>query len=207
MVYRRHFIGLLLRLIVILGVMVCVPLCISLAETGQLIFTLLVIGLILVALVLELYFFMNRTLRELTQFLEHIRNRDFSLRFNEKESKGDRKNLYRTFNEVLEIYREIRIEREVHFRFLEHMLELIEVGIIVFDQDGGVVLWNTAATSLTGTSRLGSWDQLVRKNEEFALQVGSIRESGCFLSRQIMDHPAGWWSRFPGPGCWRKAIH
>jgi len=166
---------------VILGVMVCVPLCISLVEPGQLIFTLLVIGLMLGALVLELYFYMNRTLRELTQFLEHIRNRDFNLRFNEKESRGDRKNLYRTFNEVLEVYREIRIEREVHFRFLEHMVELIEVGIIVFEQDGGVVLWNTAATNLTGIPALGSWDQMVRKNEEFALQVGSINESGRML--------------------------
>jgi nitrogen fixation/metabolism regulation signal transduction histidine kinase len=191
MVYRRHFIGMILRLFVILGVMVCVPLCISLVEPGQLIFTLLVIGLMLVALVLELYFYMNRTLRELTQFLEHIRNRDFNLRFNEKESRGDRKDLYRTFNEVLEVYREIRIEREVHFRFLEHMVELIEVGIIVFDQDGRVVLWNTAATNLTGIPALGSWDQLVRKNEEFALQVGSIHESGRMLLEPLKHGSSG----------------
>jgi nitrogen fixation/metabolism regulation signal transduction histidine kinase len=142
------------------------------------VFTLLVIGLVLVALVLELYYFMNRTLRELTQFLENIRNRDFNLRFNEKESKGIRKNLYRTFNEVLDVYREIRIEREIHFRFLEHMIELIEVGIIVFDQEGEVVLWNTSATNLTGIPTLKSWDQMVRKNEEFAAKVGNIYESG-----------------------------
>lgn len=191
MAYRRYFIGLILRLLVILGVMVCVPLCISLAEPGQLIFTLLVIGLILVALVLELYFYMNRTLRELTQFLEHIRNRDFNLRFNEKESRGDRKNLYRTFNDVLEVYREIRIEREVHFRFLEHMVELIEVGIIVFDQDGRVVLWNTAATNLTGIPASGSWDQLVRKNAEFALQVGTIQESGRMLLEPLKQGSSG----------------
>jgi two-component system nitrogen regulation sensor histidine kinase NtrY len=181
MVYRRHYLWLIVRLLIILGIMMCVPLCISLVEPGQLVFTLLVIGLSLVAFVLELYFFMNRTLRELTQFLEHIRNRDFNLRFNENESRGNRKNLYRTFNQVLEVYREIRIEREVHFRFLEHMLELIEVGIIVFDQEGGVVLWNTAATNLTGVSALESWDQLVRKNEEFAAQVGTIHESGRML--------------------------
>lgn len=155
----------------------CVPLCISLMEPGQLIFTLLVVGLLLIALTLELYYFLNRTLRELTQFLEHIRNRDFNLRFNEQESKGVRKNLYRTFNEVLEVYREIRIEREVHFRFLEHMIELIEVGIIVFDNDEGVVLWNTAASNLTGISALKSWEQVGRKNADFAAVVGTLKES------------------------------
>ena len=181
MVYRQHFIWLIVRLLLILGVMMCVPLATSLMGSDQLFFTLLVIGIVLISLSLELYYFLNRTLRELTQFLEHIRNRDFNLHFNEKESKGVRKNLYRTFNEVLEVYREIRIEREVHFRFLEHMIELIEIGIIVFDQQGRVVLGNTAASDLTGIQTLFSWDQMAKKNADFAAEVGSIYISGRVL--------------------------
>jgi nitrogen fixation/metabolism regulation signal transduction histidine kinase len=57
------------------------------------------------------------------------------------------------------------------------MIELIEVGIIVFEQKGGVVLWNTAAANLTGISALKSWDQLVKKNAAFAAKVGTISES------------------------------
>jgi len=143
------------------------------------------IGLALIALTLELYSFLNRALRELTQFLDNIRNRDFNLRFNETESKGIQKNLYRTFNEVLEVYREIRIEREVHFRFLEHIIELIEFGIIVFDQEGRVVLSNTAASNMTGIHALRSWQQVVRKNADFASRIGSIQESGRFLYEAV----------------------
>jgi len=191
MVYKRYSIWLILRLILILGVMMCVPLCISLVEPGQLIFTLLVLGLVLIALTLELFYFLNRTLRDLTQFLEHIRNRDFNLRFNEKESKGVRKNLYRTFNEVLEVYREIRIEREIHFRFLEHMIELIEVGIIVFDKDGEVILWNTAASNLTSISTLKSWEHVGRKNADFAAVVGSLQESRRVLYEPVNSGSSG----------------
>ena len=185
MVYRQHFIGVIVRLLLILGVLMCVPLATSLVGSDQLFFTLLVIGIVLISLSLELYYFLNRTLRELTQFLDHIRNRDFNLHFNEKESKGVRKNLYRTFNEVLEVYREIRIEREVHFRFLEHMIELIEIGIIVFDQQGRVVLGNTAASELTGIQTLYSWDHIAKKNAEFAAEVGSIYNSGRTLFEPI----------------------
>jgi len=177
MAYKRHTTILLLRLLLILVLMMCIPFAAWLMEPRQLIFTYLGILIILVALVLELNTFLGRTVGEMTRFLEHIRNRDFSLRFNEEESWGNRKNLYRTFNEVLGVYRDIRIEREVQFRFLEHIVELIEIGIIVFDQSGNVVLSNTAATDYTGIPILRSWKQLSEKNPDFALSVGQIEMS------------------------------
>lgn len=181
MVYKQHSIWLIIRLFLILGIMLCIPLTISLVDPGQQFFTLLVIAFILIAQAFELYFFLNRTLRELTRFLEHIRNRDFTLRFNENETKGPRRNLYRTFNDVLEVYREIRIEREVQFRFLEHMIELIELGIIVYDEKGSVVLSNTAASNLLGIHTLLSWDQMLKRKPDFAAKVGTIYESGNVL--------------------------
>lgn len=181
MVYKRHTVHLILRLILILTVMMSIPFVGRFTEPNQLVFTYLVIAVVLAALSAELYFYLNRTIRELTNFLEHIRNRDFSLRMNEKEVKGMRKNLYRTFNEVLQTYRDIQIEKEVQFRFLEHIIELIEVGIIVFDQKGKVVLSNTAAANLTGVPVLHSWEQLEKRNPELGSSVGSIEVSSRTL--------------------------
>jgi two-component system nitrogen regulation sensor histidine kinase NtrY len=157
--------------------MMSVPIVMKFVEPGQLVFTMLVILLVLVAQTIELYYYLNRTLRELIQFLEHIKNRDFNIRFNEKDSKGARKNLYRTFNDVLEVYREIRIEKEVHFRFLEHIVELIDIGIIVFDEGNRVVMSNTAASSLTGIAMLKTWEHMVEKSPELGASVGTIGES------------------------------
>ncbi len=94
-----------------------------------------------------------------------------------REARGNRKNLYRTFNEVLDIYREIRIEKEVQFRFLEHIIELIEIGIIVFDHQGKVVLSNTAAADLTGVPAPRSWDHLIKRNPGIGASVGSLEVS------------------------------
>jgi nitrogen fixation/metabolism regulation signal transduction histidine kinase len=133
----------------------------------------------------ELVFFLNRTIRELTQFLDHIRNKDFNVRFNEQESKGSRKELHKTFNEVLQVYSDIRIEKEVHFRFLEHIIELIEIGIIVFDRDGNVVLTNTAAGNFSGVPSLRSWKQLVKRNPALSEAIGSLESSKQVLFESL----------------------
>ena len=187
MVFKRNTLLLILRLVVILGVMMCIPLVTALIDPDQLLFTFLVIGLVLVLLIVELVFFLNRTNRELTGFLENIRNRDFSIRFNEAGTRGAKKKLYRIFNEVLQIYQDIRIEKEVQFRFLDQIIELAEVGIMVLDKDSRIVLMNTAAGNLIGISNPETWGQVQKKNPDFASAVDKIKGSG----RQLFESGAG----------------
>lgn len=181
MVYKQHTFLLVLRLLLILAVMMGFPFVGRFMDPGQLVFTYLLLAIVLILLVIELYFFLNRTLRELTKFLEHIRNREFNLRFPEEKARGLRRNFFRIFNEILEVYRDIRIEKEAQFKFLEHMIELIEIGIIVFDQNGKVVLSNTAATHLISVPVLSSWEQIGKRNPGLNQTVGSIVHSGKVL--------------------------
>lgn len=188
MVYKQNTLFLVLRLIMILAVMMVIPLLTRFIDRDQLIFTYIVIALVLGILVFELVRFTNRSNRELTEFMQHILNRDFNLRFNEDQTKGARKALYRTFNEVLQTYKEIKIEKEVQFRFLEHIVELIEVGIMVLDQREKIVLINSSAEALSGVSAPGNWDQFRKRNPEFAGSVdrvkGPQRVLGEFKSRE-----------------------
>jgi nitrogen fixation/metabolism regulation signal transduction histidine kinase len=177
----RTAILMVLRLVIILVVMMGVPLATYLIEPDQLIFTYTVIALVLIILVIELGMFLNRTNRELSGFLENIRNREFSIRFNEQDVKGTRRELYRTFNEVLQVYRDIRIEKEVQFRFLEHIIELIEIGILVLDDGGKVVLMNTAAGEITGVSSPLTWEQMKRKKPDFTAVVDKLAGRGRTL--------------------------
>jgi two-component system, NtrC family, nitrogen regulation sensor histidine kinase NtrY len=168
MVYKRNTLFLVLRLLVILVVMMCIPFFTRFIERDQLIFTYIVITLILVILVLELIRFTNRSNRELTAFLQHILNRDFNIRFNVDNTRGASKELYGTFNDVLQTYKEIKIEKEVQFRFLEHIVELIEVGIMVLDQIDKVVLINSAAEALSKVTSPETWAQVMKRNPPFA---------------------------------------
>ena len=175
MAYKQNTLFLVLRLMVILAVMMTIPFLTRFIERDQLIFTYIVIALILGVLVFELIRFTNRSNRELTEFLQHILNRDFNLRFNVDEARGARKDLYRTFNDVLQTYREIKIEKEVQFRFLDHIVELIEVGIIVLDKHEKVVLMNSSAQDLTTVNSPGTWEQVRKKNRTFADAVDQVK--------------------------------
>jgi len=175
MAYKQNTLFLVLRLIVILAVMMAIPFFTRFIEKDQLIFTYIVITLILGILVFELIRFTNRSNRELTEFLQHILNRDFNIRFNEDKIRGARKELYRTFNDVLQTYKEIKIEKEVQFRFLDHIVELIEVGIIVLDQNEKVVLINSAAEILSKVTSPGTWEQIRKKNLAFTDAVDAVK--------------------------------
>jgi two-component system nitrogen regulation sensor histidine kinase NtrY len=176
--FNRYRVLLAIRLLVILGVMSCISLAGKLSNPGQLVFTYLVSILILLILVLELYHFLDMPLKEVRRFLDHIKNRDLSVRFNTDLKSRSSKELYRDFNHVLDIYQDIRIEKEAQFRFLEHIVELIEVGIIVFDAEETVVLSNTAASEYCRVPHLRSWSQVKKKRPDLAHAVGRIDKSG-----------------------------
>jgi nitrogen fixation/metabolism regulation signal transduction histidine kinase len=91
------------------------------------------------------------------------------------KTRGARKELYRTFNDVLQTYKEIKIEKEVQFRFLDHIVELIEVGIIVLDQNDKVVLINSAAEALSKVTSPGTWEQVRRKNQTFTEAIDGVK--------------------------------
>jgi nitrogen fixation/metabolism regulation signal transduction histidine kinase len=75
----------------------------------------------------------------------------------------------------MQIYKEIKIEKEVQFRFLDHIVELIEVGIMVIDQHEKVVLINSSAEALSEVSSPGTWEQVRKRNPEFADAVDSVK--------------------------------
>ena len=177
MIYKQNTLFLILRLMVILAVMMAIPFLTRFIEKDQLIFTYVVTVLILGVLIFELIRYTNRSNRELTEFLQHILNRDFNLRFNVDKARGTRKELYRTFNDVLQTYKDIKIEKEVQFRFLEHIVELIEVGIIVLDQSQKVVLINSSAEALVKVSSPGTWEQVRKKNQAFTDAVDQVKGS------------------------------
>ncbi len=175
MAYKQNTLFLVLRLMVILSVLMTIPFVTKFIERDQLIFTYIVIALVLGILVFELIRFTNRSNRELTEFLQHILNRDFNLRFNVDEARGARKDLYRNFNDVLQTYKEIKIEKEVQFRFLDHIVELIEVGIMVLDKHDRVVLINSSAEALSAVNSPETWEQVRVKNRTFTDAVDQVK--------------------------------
>ena len=77
--------------------------------------------------------------RDVEDFAEAVRYRDFSRRYN--ESKGQRNNFYREFNAISGIFNELNREKEIQQHYLTKMMELVDTGILSYDIDSKDILW------------------------------------------------------------------
>ena len=97
--------------------------------------------LISIYLLHSLFKFTTRRFTVMDDFFESIKYRDFSRRYNEESGPQDLRELYKGFNKVNELFKRINKEKEIQYLYLQKMLELIDIGILAFDTNTGVVLW------------------------------------------------------------------
>lgn len=114
----------------------------------------IVVFLLLVFQVILLYNYLNRTNKEITQFLNSIKYDDFSYTYPVTETGSPLDALYREFNKVLAKMREIRAEKDEQYYYLKNIVKHLGIGIITFDKDGKVQIINTTAKRLLNVKEL-----------------------------------------------------
>lgn len=124
----------------------------------------IVVGFVLLYQLYALIYYVERTNRDLTRFLNAIRYADFSQTFVTGGLGSSFDELKTAFNEVLDAFRQARAEKEEQARYLQTVVQHIGVGLIVFDNAGEVSLINNAAKRLLGVPRLGHIADLNRVN-------------------------------------------
>src|SRR5690606_6893884 len=98
---------------------------------------------------------MNRIHREVNDFAESIRYRDFSRSFHIETSPSELKALRRGFNEINTAFKTISRERETQYIYLQKILEIIDTGIISYETTSGDIGWmNEAFKNLTAVPYL-----------------------------------------------------
>ena len=117
-------------------------------------FLFLIIALITVYQIISLIKYVDRTNRELKNFLESIRYADFMHTVRLGEMGGSFKEISDEFTNVLDKFKLLRNEREESLRYLETVVQHIGVGLIVFDASGNVDLINRSAKKLFGLQNI-----------------------------------------------------
>ena len=77
--------------------------------------------------------------RDVEDFSEAARYRDFSRRYS--ENKGRKNNFYHEFNTINDVFNELSREKEVQKHYLTRMMELVNTGILSYDIESKRVLW------------------------------------------------------------------
>ncbi|MFC2106793.1 PAS domain-containing sensor histidine kinase [Bacteroidota bacterium] len=181
MAYKRFTLFLIVKLCLIFILMVGISLIYIFLEKEQLIFTFIVLGIILAYLIHDLITYINTTNRLLAKFLLSIRHNDFTINFNSQKSSSSISELNKSFQEIIDAFKAIKIEKEVQFNFLQRIIEIIPIGLIAINKSGKMVLMNSAAENLLQIKKPGMWDQLGTKLPEFYKRVNELNGNGRFL--------------------------
>lgn len=144
MVYKQFRFKVILR--VLLLTITCLALFVSL-NTRYMFTPVLLVGLI-VYQVWSLIRYVDRTNRELANFLESIRYSEFTRTFHFKEAGSSFETLSEAFNDVMKDFQQIRSEREEHFHYLQSIVQNVDVSILAYQRNGIVEMINPAAKKL-----------------------------------------------------------
>jgi len=176
--YRRFIISVIIQLIFILLMLFCIAFLFFQLERNQYIYTFIVLISLLSFQIYFLFHFITRTNRELSKFIDAIKHEDYSLKYPALKNKSSLAELHDSFNTILESFKNVRIEREMQFNFLQLIIENIEIGIVALNEKQEIVLMNTAAEKLLGVHKSKTWRQLKIKADLFCTETEGIFSGG-----------------------------
>ncbi|GGC39123.1 histidine kinase [Parapedobacter defluvii] len=108
-----------------------------------------------------------RAYRELEEFAEAARYRDFTRHFPLSHARSELLPLRSAFNEINGVFKKISSERETQYQYLQQILEIVDTAILSYNIDTQEVVWmNEAFKKLFGIPYLHKFEALQRRNED-----------------------------------------
>lgn len=138
-------------------------------------FTPLVVALVLMVVVGELIYYLQRQYRELNNFLIAVKQGGFTASFNEE---GSFRQLYHTFNAIIQSFQDLALEKESSYQFLKLLTENMRAGLICYDDKGEILAMNPAAKVFIGKPLLLNIDDLSGFQPVLAKTIESIPSGG-----------------------------
>ena len=117
-------------------------------EATQNTFWIVVGGILVFSQIRAMMLHVERIARDLTRFLEAINFSDFTQTFRSPFSDPMFAGLYEAYRQVMGAFQETRRETETQRRYLENIVHHVGIGLLCYQTDGSVRLFNTAAKRL-----------------------------------------------------------
>lgn len=191
MFYQRFTFRLVSRL---LFVNVLAVLLVYLIRNTQLWFTITGVALILLATTVSLYIYINQIRDDIQRFILAVKTRDHTLNFKNKVTKGSFPELYESFNDIIQIHKDIQLEQDAIFQLIKTILEQVPVGVIVVKKSKNekekseISFFNIAASNLLNVPAYSYWHRFEDHLPIFAAEIDKINSGGKrFLELKIQD--------------------
>ncbi|MDA3905357.1 MAG: ATP-binding protein [Bacteroidales bacterium] len=119
--------------------------------------------------------------------MDSIRYHDFATTFSSNVSGKTYKHLNASFNEVLELFKHTRAEKEAQYNYLQTVIQHISIGIIAYRKDGEVDIVNNAIKRLFGINNLKHIQQLNSIDESITHQLINIKAGDSILIKLLKE--------------------
>src|SRR5690349_16373429 len=126
--------------------------------------------------IVEFFRFQRKAHSELEQFVESIHYRDFSRYFDVKHAPVDIQPLRKGFNEINTTFKVISKEKETQFQYLQKILELIDTGILSYEEQSGAIVWmNESLKRMLQLPYLKTIHSLAKRDEDLYREILSLK--------------------------------
>lgn len=149
---------------------------------------LVLIGPVVIYQVIEFYRFHRKAHDELSQFVESVHYRDFSRYFDVKHAPLDIQPLRKGFNEINTTFKVISKEKETQYQYLQKILELVNTGILSYEEKEGTVVWmNESLKQMLQLPYLKTIHSLSRRDESLYQEVISLKPGESKIATAHLD--------------------
>lgn len=105
--------------------------------------------------------------KQLEEFSEAVKYRDFTRRFLVRNPRSTEGKLYQAFNQINQVYRDISVDKEAQHEYLNRVVNMLDSAIIFYHVNSGKVLWlNDAFKQLFTLPHLGKISALAKRHPE-----------------------------------------
>ncbi len=139
-------------------------------------------------LVVDIYKQQRKAQTELDQFVESIHYRDFSRYFDVKHAPAEIQPLRQGFNEINSTFKVISKEKETQYQYLQKILELVDTGILSYQEDNGEVVWmNESLKRMLQLPYLKTIHSLARRDQELHDDILSLKPGASKISAAHLE--------------------
>lgn len=105
--------------------------------------------LLMVYLIYSFFRYFSKRFEVIDDFFEAVKYRDFSRNYLEQNKSKDIRRLYKGFNTVNQVVREMNSEKEMQYLYLQKILEMVDIGILAYNMETGDTIWLNEAFQKT----------------------------------------------------------
>jgi two-component system, NtrC family, nitrogen regulation sensor histidine kinase NtrY len=165
MILNKYFINILIRVIFIVLTSIVLGIVLQHIDGGYY-YTLAGVIFLIALQTYLLVIQVNKTNSDLEKFFSSVQDHDSSFRFSEKTKNNSFKKLHDRMNYINTAIQNVKIENERTSHFLQSVVDHVDIGLLSFDLDGRIEIYNRAAKKYLTIQEPRQLSSLKTNNDE-----------------------------------------